>query len=133
MVFETTAAPLPKAADVLKNKRSKRRSLAQQSAQASVDEDRRSFSERFESAEAKGKGKEGDGIDEEPGLRAAYVRLRELGPFRFLPKPPPAKDMSAIDYLQTITWGCLYALIAWEVYINSPFFERAAPMAPVVY
>jgi hypothetical protein len=35
--------------------------------------------------------------------------------------------------LETATWACIIALILWEVYINSPFFNRAAPIIPVVY
>lgn len=41
--------------------------------------------------------------------------------------------ISPVKILETGTWTCIVALITWEVYINSPFFERAAPMAPVVY
>lgn len=35
--------------------------------------------------------------------------------------------------LETGAWAGIFLLVAWEVYINSPLFERAAPMAPVVY
>jgi hypothetical protein len=38
-----------------------------------------------------------------------------------------------IKILETATWACIIALILWEVYINSPFFNRAAPIIPVVY
>ena len=31
------------------------------------------------------------------------------------------------------TWLAIISLISWELYINSPFFERAAPLAPIVY
>jgi len=40
---------------------------------------------------------------------------------------------SPIKLLEEGTWACIYILVAWEVYINSPFFERQAPMAPVVF
>ena len=33
----------------------------------------------------------------------------------------------------SIAWIGIVLLIVWEAYINSPFFERAAPMAPVVF
>jgi hypothetical protein len=42
-------------------------------------------------------------------------------------------NISAIKILENATWVCIWVLVAWEVYLNSPFFERAAPMAPVVY
>lgn len=32
-----------------------------------------------------------------------------------------------------IAWAGIYILIGWEFYINSPLFERAAPLAPVVF
>lgn len=35
--------------------------------------------------------------------------------------------------LEAGAWLGIFLLIGWEVYINSPFFERAAPMAPIVY
>lgn len=35
--------------------------------------------------------------------------------------------------LEAGAWGGIFLLIAWEVYLNSPLFDRAAPMAPVVY
>lgn len=43
------------------------------------------------------------------------------------------KPKSPIKLLEEGTWACIYILVAWEVYINSPFFERAAPLAPVVF
>lgn len=50
---------------------------------------------------------------------------------------PGIKDekgkVSPIKILETGTWACIIALISWEVYINTPFFDRAAPMTPVVY
>lgn len=38
-----------------------------------------------------------------------------------------------IKLLENATWACIILLIAWELYINSPFFNRAAPIIPVVY
>jgi len=35
--------------------------------------------------------------------------------------------------LEAGAWAGIGLLVLWEIYINSPFFERAAPMAPVVY
>lgn len=31
------------------------------------------------------------------------------------------------------TWLAIALMVGWELYINSPLFERVAPMAPVVY
>ena len=38
-----------------------------------------------------------------------------------------------LKVIEATTWTGIFLLVAWEVYINSPLFERAAPMAPVVY
>ncbi|KAI2511314.1 hypothetical protein MHU86_3096 [Fragilaria crotonensis] len=43
------------------------------------------------------------------------------------------KEINPIKLLESGTWACIYILVAWEVYLNSPLFERAAPMAPIVY
>lgn len=55
----------------------------------------------------------------------------------FLQKVPQFLDekgeVSAIKILESGTWVGIGILVLWEVYINSPLFERAAPMAPVVY
>jgi hypothetical protein len=51
-----------------------------------------------------------------------------------LPKIRDEKgEVSALKVLEAGAWTGIYLLIGWEVFINSPFFERAAPMAPVVY
>ena len=41
--------------------------------------------------------------------------------------------VTALKMLEAGTWAGIGLLVAWEVYINSPLFDRAAPMAPVVY
>ena len=38
-----------------------------------------------------------------------------------------------LKLLEAATWTCIIALVLWEVYINSPFFSRAAPIIPIVY
>jgi len=38
-----------------------------------------------------------------------------------------------IKVLEAGAWAGIFLLFAWEVYLNSPFFDRAAPMAPVVF
>ena len=35
--------------------------------------------------------------------------------------------------LEAGAWLGIFLLVGWEVYINSPLFDRAAPMAPIVY
>mmetsp|Transcript_919 Transcript_919/g.2334 ORF Transcript_919/g.2334 Transcript_919/m.2334 type:complete len:293 (-) Transcript_919:154-1032(-) len=42
-------------------------------------------------------------------------------------------EVSPIKILEQGAWTGIFLLIGWEVYINSPLFERAAPMAPIVY
>lgn len=41
--------------------------------------------------------------------------------------------ISPLKILENSTWVCIGLLVVWEIYINSPFFDRAAPMAPIVY
>jgi hypothetical protein len=52
-------------------------------------------------------------------------------------KLPKIRDengkVSTLKVLEAGAWTGIYLLIGWEVFINSPFFDRAAPMAPVVY
>lgn len=54
-----------------------------------------------------------------------------------LDKLPGIRDekgnISGVKILETGTWACIISLIVWEIYINSPLFERAAPMTPIVY
>lgn len=42
-------------------------------------------------------------------------------------------NVSGVKILENGTWLGIGLLVAWEIYINSPFFERAQPMIPVVY
>lgn len=42
-------------------------------------------------------------------------------------------DLGFVKILEKGTWACIYLVIAWEIYINSPLFERSAPISPVVY
>jgi len=44
-----------------------------------------------------------------------------------------SSPLSFVKVIENATWFGIACLVLWEVYINSPFFERAAPMAPVVY
>merc|ERR1712012_403400 len=43
------------------------------------------------------------------------------------------EEKSMIKLLEEGTWACIYVLVGWEIFINTPFFNRAAPMAPVVF
>lgn len=42
-------------------------------------------------------------------------------------------EVSGVKILEAGTWAGIFLLVGWEIYINSPFFERAAPIAPVVF
>jgi hypothetical protein len=42
-------------------------------------------------------------------------------------------QIAPIKILETGTWACIFILLAWELYLNSPLFDRAAPLVPVVY
>ena len=42
-------------------------------------------------------------------------------------------EVSGVKILESGAWLGIGLLLLWEVYINSPFFERAAPLIPVVY
>ena len=42
-------------------------------------------------------------------------------------------EVSGVKILEAGTWLGIGLLVAWEVYINSPFFDRAAPITPVVF
>lgn len=42
-------------------------------------------------------------------------------------------EVKPLKVLEAGTWLGIFILIAWEIYLNSPLFERAAPMAPIVY
>jgi len=42
-------------------------------------------------------------------------------------------EVSGVKILEQGAWLGIYSLVGWEVYINSPLFDRAGPMAPIVY
>lgn len=74
---------------------------------------------------------------------AALAREKENGPQNFGPLDFLSgipflvdKETGKVTYLKLVeagTWMSIFILIGWEVYINSPFFERAAPISPVVF
>jgi hypothetical protein len=41
--------------------------------------------------------------------------------------------VTGVKILEAGTWAGIYLLVAGELYINSPLFDRAAPLSPVVY
>lgn len=43
------------------------------------------------------------------------------------------RENSALKLVENFTWLSIFALVAWEIYINSPLFQRAAPLSPIVY
>lgn len=43
------------------------------------------------------------------------------------------REDPALKLVENATWLAIFLLVAWEIYINSPFFQRAAPLAPIVY
>ena len=42
-------------------------------------------------------------------------------------------EVKPLKIVEAGAWLGIFLLVAWEIYINSPFFERAAPLIPVVY
>ena len=45
----------------------------------------------------------------------------------------PFSDLNILKVLENGAWVGIGLLVLWEFYINSPFFDRAAPLIPVVY
>jgi len=45
----------------------------------------------------------------------------------------PLEGVNILKLLENGAWVGIGLLVLWEFYINSPFFERAAPLIPVVY
>ncbi|GKY96087.1 hypothetical protein MPSEU_000568800 [Mayamaea pseudoterrestris] len=59
-------------------------------------------------------------------------------PFRFLESIPFFRDettgkVTPLKVLEGGTWLGIVLLLTWEVYINTPLFDRAAPLVPIVY
>mmetsp|Transcript_14428 Transcript_14428/g.28858 ORF Transcript_14428/g.28858 Transcript_14428/m.28858 type:complete len:252 (-) Transcript_14428:143-898(-) len=55
---------------------------------------------------------------------------KEVSFFGFL---KTGEDDPWTKLLENGTWFCIYALVAWEFYINSPLFKRSAELIPVVF
>eukprot|EP00584_Thalassiosira_punctigera_P009026 CAMPEP_0172529792 /NCGR_PEP_ID=MMETSP1067-20121228/3779_1 /TAXON_ID=265564 ORGANISM="Thalassiosira punctigera, Strain Tpunct2005C2" /NCGR_SAMPLE_ID=MMETSP1067 /ASSEMBLY_ACC=CAM_ASM_000444 /LENGTH=298 /DNA_ID=CAMNT_0013313915 /DNA_START=136 /DNA_END=1032 /DNA_ORIENTATION=+ len=45
----------------------------------------------------------------------------------------PFEDLNILKLLENGAWVGIGLLVVWEIYINSPLFDRAAPLIPVVY
>jgi len=45
----------------------------------------------------------------------------------------PFEDLNILKLLENGAWAGIGLLVLWEVYINSPLFDRAQPIIPVVY
>jgi len=59
---------------------------------------------------------------------AAMQREKELEE-----EKSPFEDLNILKLLENGAWVGIGLLVVWEFYINSPFFDRAAPLIPVVY
>jgi hypothetical protein len=69
-------------------------------------------------------------ISEQDGDRIVDTVSDALGSLPFLKSD---RESSELKLVENATWLGIFLLVAWEIYINSPFFERAAPLAPIVY
>jgi hypothetical protein len=45
----------------------------------------------------------------------------------------PFEGLNILKLLENGAWVGIGLLVLWELYINSPFFDRALPLIPVVY
>jgi hypothetical protein len=69
--------------------------------------------------------------------RAAALAAKEAEPESIFANLPFVSNdegkVRPVKILEAGAWAGIILLFAWEVYLNSPFFDRAAPMAPVVF
>eukprot|EP00980_Cylindrotheca_fusiformis_P005248 scaffold1120_cov127-Cylindrotheca_fusiformis.AAC.10 len=68
--------------------------------------------------------------------RAAAIQAREEAAENKIDIPflqDEQGNISPIKVLETGAWVGIFLLVGWEFYLNSPFFERSAPMAPVIF
>lgn len=68
--------------------------------------------------------------EDEEGDRLVDNVSDALGSLPFLKSD---RESSELKLVENATWLGIFLLVGWELYINSPFFERAAPIAPIVY
>ncbi len=71
------------------------------------------------------------------GRKAAKAAQRRAAALRreteLEEKKSPFEDLNIFKLLENGAWVGIGLLVVWEIYINSPFFDRAAPLIPVVY
>lgn len=65
--------------------------------------------------------------------RGALKEEEESSIIDYIPFVKNVNEDNPVKLLEYGAWSGIFALVAWEIYINSPLFERVAPMAPVVY
>lgn len=71
---------------------------------------------------------------ENSGVVALLSKLPKLPQLPFTGSVRDDKgDLNPIKVIEYAAWAGIYTLVIWEIYINSPLFTRAAPMAPVVF
>lgn len=77
-------------------------------------------------------------IRKQEAIKAAELKAQEGKTF-FSDFDPPDfllgenGKFSGTKLLEAGAWTGIYSLVGWEVYINSPFFDRAGGIIPVVF
>lgn len=75
---------------------------------------------------------EGNELEEEENA-VGKLLSQFISKLPFVESTENGEKKSAVKLLEEGTWACIYILIGWEIYINTPLFNRAAPLAPVVF
>jgi hypothetical protein len=82
-------------------------------------------------------GTDGGGVGEGMGKKAARNAQRKAAALQreadVEADKSPFEGVNILKLLENGAWVGIGLLVLWEFYINSPFFERAAPLIPVVY
>lgn len=82
-------------------------------------------------------GTDGGGAGEGMGKKAARNAQRKAAALQreadIEADKSPFEGVNILKLLENGAWVGIGLLVLWEFYINSPFFERAAPLIPVVY
>lgn len=82
-------------------------------------------------------GTDGGGVGEGMGKKAARNAQRKAAALQreadIEADKSPFEGVNILKLLENGAWVGIGLLVLWEFYINSPFFERAAPLIPVVY
>ncbi|GMI36187.1 hypothetical protein TrCOL_g6975 [Triparma columacea] len=130
--FDEINEPLPRAKDLLKTRRGKKK--VRNVKGGDEQEDKRSYNERFGETTSNSDSPVDD-LDPISRLRIFVTggSSSSSGPSSGLSWFRLGDDLTFIKVVEKATWAGIAGLVIWEAYINSPLFERAAPMAPVVY